>query len=72
MTSGAVDPPLGNTRLHVAKLLSALVATHNPDINSKLSELGTIGVLLVSILFYYFIFLVYILFAFFIFVISKN
>ncbi|XP_075230197.1 phosphatase 6 regulatory subunit 1-like protein fmt isoform X2 [Lycorma delicatula] len=46
MTSGAVDPPLGNTRLHVAKLLSALVATHNPDVNSKLSELGTIGVLL--------------------------
>lgn len=46
MNSGTVDPPLGNTRLHVAKLLSALVATHNIDVNNKLTEFGTIGVLL--------------------------
>ncbi|XP_039287274.1 serine/threonine-protein phosphatase 6 regulatory subunit 3 [Nilaparvata lugens] len=46
MTCGVVDPPFGKTRLHVAKLLVALIATHNPNINQSLHELGTIGVLL--------------------------
>lgn len=46
MTCGVVDPPFGKTRLHVAKLLVALIATHNPNINQSFSELGTIGVLL--------------------------
>lgn len=46
MTCGVVDPPLGNTRLHVIKLIAALISTHNPKVNKQLSELGTIQVML--------------------------
>lgn len=46
MTCGVVDPPLGNTRLHVIKLIAALISTHNSKVNKQLSELGTIQVLL--------------------------
>jgi len=45
-TAGLLDPPLGRTRLDVAKLICALLATNNKDINMKLSELGTINILL--------------------------
>ncbi|KAJ9574671.1 hypothetical protein L9F63_008203, partial [Diploptera punctata] len=45
-TAGTLDPPLGNTRLQVAKLIAALVATNNPDVNKELANLGTIEVLL--------------------------
>lgn len=48
MTCGVVDPPLGNTRLHIIKLIAALISTHNPKVNKQLSELGTIQVMLVS------------------------
>lgn len=45
-TIGLLDPPLGNTRVEVAKLLSVLVANNNLEINSKLAELDTINILL--------------------------
>lgn len=45
-TAGTLDPPLGNTRLQVAKLFAALVATNIPDVNKELANLGTIEVLL--------------------------
>lgn len=45
-TIGLLDPPLGNTRVEVAKLLSVLVANNNLEINNKLAELDTINILL--------------------------
>ncbi|KAL0280191.1 UNVERIFIED_CONTAM: hypothetical protein PYX00_001563 [Menopon gallinae] len=45
-TIGVLDPPLGNTRVEVAKLLSVLVANNNFEINKELAELDTINVLL--------------------------
>ncbi|KAJ1523259.1 hypothetical protein ONE63_001138 [Megalurothrips usitatus] len=45
-TVGTLDPPLGNTRIQVARLIAALVATNNPSVNQELSNLGTIEVLL--------------------------
>jgi hypothetical protein len=52
-TVGSLDPPLGNTRLHVAKLFAALVATNSADVNKELANLGTTEVLLVRFLMYY-------------------
>lgn len=46
-----LDPPLGNTRLQVARLVAALIATQDPPVLAKLAELGTLSVLLVSQLF---------------------
>lgn len=45
-TVGSLDPPLGNTRLHVAKLFAALIATHSAEVNKELANLGTTEVLL--------------------------
>lgn len=45
-TVGALDPPLGNTRLQVAKLIAALLATNSADVNKELANLGTTEVLL--------------------------
>ncbi|XP_026283493.1 serine/threonine-protein phosphatase 6 regulatory subunit 3 isoform X1 [Frankliniella occidentalis] len=45
-TVGTLDPPLGNTRLQVARLVAALIAVNNPAINQELANLGTIEVLL--------------------------
>ncbi|KAK7870635.1 hypothetical protein R5R35_009131 [Gryllus longicercus] len=45
-TAGALDPPLGNTRLHIAKLLAALLATNSGEVNKELANLGTLEVLL--------------------------
>lgn len=45
-TIGVLDPPLGNTRVEVTKLLSVLVSNNNADINKELTALGTINVLL--------------------------
>lgn len=45
-TAGALDPPLGNTRLHVAKLFAALLATGNVEVNKEFANLGTLEVLL--------------------------
>lgn len=49
-TVGTLDPPLGNTRLQVARLISALVATNNPAVNQELANLGTLEVLLVRMI----------------------
>jgi len=46
-TVGLLECPLGNTRLHVAKLLSALLATENLKIHESLETLGTFQTLLV-------------------------
>lgn len=46
-TVGLLECPLGNTRLHVAKLLSALLATENLKIHECLENLGTFQTLLV-------------------------
>ena len=45
---GTVDPPLGNARLSVVKLISALITTNIPEVNSILIQLNTFAVLLVS------------------------
>lgn len=49
-TVGSLDPPLGNTRLQVAKLFAALVATNSFDVNKELASLGTTELLLVRFL----------------------
>jgi serine/threonine-protein phosphatase 6 regulatory subunit 3 len=46
-TVGTLDPPLGNTRLQVAKLFAALLATNSADVNKEIASLGTTEVLLV-------------------------
>lgn len=48
-TIGLLDCPLGNTRLHVAKLLSALLSTENLKIHESLANLGTFQTLLVRL-----------------------
>ncbi|XP_064618233.1 serine/threonine-protein phosphatase 6 regulatory subunit 3-like isoform X3 [Liolophura sinensis] len=45
-TVGVMDPPLGNTRLQIVRLLTTLVSTNTHSINQELSSLGTIRVLL--------------------------
>ncbi|XP_069480212.1 serine/threonine-protein phosphatase 6 regulatory subunit 3 isoform X3 [Ambystoma mexicanum] len=46
MTWGILDPPVGNTRLNVIRLICSLLQTNTPDINLVLIELNTIGVIL--------------------------
>lgn len=46
LTCGVIDPPLGNTRLTVIMLISALISTNTPEVNEKLDELNTIQVIL--------------------------
>ena len=48
-TAGTLDPPLGNTRLQVAKLFAALLATNSADVNKEFAHLDTIEVLLVRV-----------------------
>ncbi|XP_059175019.1 serine/threonine-protein phosphatase 6 regulatory subunit 3-like isoform X2 [Physella acuta] len=43
---GTLDPPLGNTRLQVAKLVTALVGANMHEVNVELASLGTIQTLL--------------------------
>uniref|UniRef100_H2ZK13 Uncharacterized protein n=1 Tax=Ciona savignyi TaxID=51511 RepID=H2ZK13_CIOSA len=45
-TFGELKPPLGNTRLHVGKLLSAILITNTHNINVQLSELQIFNALL--------------------------
>uniref|UniRef100_F6UNS9 Uncharacterized protein n=1 Tax=Ciona intestinalis TaxID=7719 RepID=F6UNS9_CIOIN len=45
-TFGDLNPPLGNTRLHVGKLLSAILITNTHNINVQLSELQIFNALL--------------------------
>ncbi|XP_005094786.1 serine/threonine-protein phosphatase 6 regulatory subunit 3 isoform X2 [Aplysia californica] len=43
---GQLEPPLGNTRLQVAKLITALVGANMHQVNLELAALGTIQTLL--------------------------
>ncbi|CAI9548809.1 unnamed protein product [Staurois parvus] len=45
-TWGVLDPPVGNTRLHVIRLIASLLQTNTHSINIELIELNTIGVIL--------------------------
>ena len=47
-TIGVLEEPLGNARLHGARLVAALLHTHTPSINQELCRLNTMGLLLVS------------------------
>ena len=46
-TWGVLDPPVGNTRLSVVRLVSSLLQTNTSSINGDLMELNSIGVILV-------------------------
>ncbi|XP_040288329.1 serine/threonine-protein phosphatase 6 regulatory subunit 1 isoform X3 [Bufo bufo] len=45
-TWGVLDPPLGNTRLHVVKLLSSAVNANNRALNQELIELDAVNTML--------------------------
>ncbi|XP_049578576.1 serine/threonine-protein phosphatase 6 regulatory subunit 3 isoform X3 [Syngnathus scovelli] len=45
-TWGVLDPPVGNTRLHVVRLVVSLLQTNTPSINKELIHLNTLGVIL--------------------------
>lgn len=50
-TVGVLEQPLGNARLHVARLVAALLQTSDPSICQELCNLSTIDALLVFICF---------------------
>ncbi|XP_029650351.1 serine/threonine-protein phosphatase 6 regulatory subunit 3 isoform X3 [Octopus sinensis] len=45
-TIGILEPPLGNTRLQITKLITALIQTNSHEVNVELANSGTIGVML--------------------------
>ncbi|XP_047599373.1 serine/threonine-protein phosphatase 6 regulatory subunit 2 isoform X4 [Lutra lutra] len=45
-TIGVLEEPLGNARLHGARLMAALLHTNTPGINQELCRLDTMGLLL--------------------------
>ncbi|KAK2494406.1 hypothetical protein MC885_013976 [Smutsia gigantea] len=45
-TIGVLEEPLGNARLHGARLVAALLHTNTPSINQELCRLNTLGLLL--------------------------
>ncbi|XP_032869271.1 serine/threonine-protein phosphatase 6 regulatory subunit 3-like isoform X1 [Amblyraja radiata] len=45
-TWGTLDPPLGNTRLHVVKLVTSILQVNNGTVNQELMDLNTLDVLL--------------------------
>ncbi|KAJ8985553.1 hypothetical protein NQ317_019937 [Molorchus minor] len=45
-TVGTLNPPLGNTRLQVAKLLATIISSNNEELLSELESIGTFPVLL--------------------------
>lgn len=45
-TIGILDPPVGNTRLQVTKLIASLILSNNADLVQELISLGTLQVLL--------------------------
>lgn len=47
-TWGVLDPPVGNTRLNVVRLVASLLQSNTHSINSELINLNTLGVILVS------------------------
>lgn len=46
LACGTIEPPLGNTRLTVIKLIASLIATNTPEVNEALDRLNTVHVLL--------------------------
>ncbi|KAK9499280.1 hypothetical protein O3M35_002341 [Rhynocoris fuscipes] len=46
LACGTIEPPLGNTRLTIIKLISALIATNSQEVNDVLDQLNTVQVLL--------------------------
>ena len=50
-TVGRLEPPFGNARLQVAKLIVAILATNSEAVNEELARLGTLKVLWVGRLF---------------------
>uniref|UniRef100_A0A224X782 Putative sap family cell cycle dependent phosphatase-associated protein n=1 Tax=Panstrongylus lignarius TaxID=156445 RepID=A0A224X782_9HEMI len=46
LACGTIEPPLGNTRLTIIKLISALIATNTQEVNDVLDQLNTVQVLL--------------------------
>lgn len=49
-TWGVLDPPVGNTRLNVIRLISSLLQMNTSSVNQELIELNSIGVILVRTL----------------------
>lgn len=47
-TWGVLDPPVGNTRLNVVRLVASLLQSNTHSINTELISLNTLGVILVS------------------------
>lgn len=45
-TWGVLDPPLGNTRLHVVKLLASSLGTNNVALQNEIIELGALDTML--------------------------
>ncbi|GAB1609180.1 serine/threonine-protein phosphatase 6 regulatory subunit 3-like isoform X4 [Argonauta hians] len=45
-TIGILEPPLGNTRLQITKLITALIQTNSHEVNVELANSGTMGVML--------------------------
>lgn len=48
-TWGVLDPPVGNTRLSVVRLVASLLQSNTHSINVELINLNTLGVILVSV-----------------------
>ena len=46
-TIGALNPPLGNTRLQTIHLLTAIIEANDVKINQELLKLNTLSILLV-------------------------
>ena len=47
-TTGTLDPPFGNTRLQVMKLLVAMMSARSPELSAKLVEHDVFNTVLVS------------------------
>lgn len=45
-TFGVLDPPLGNTRLHVVKLFASLMHANNPSVNQELMDLNVLSTMM--------------------------
>lgn len=48
-TFGTLDPPLGQTRLEVCRLVNALINSNDDGVNRRLAELGALPIILVTI-----------------------
>lgn len=52
LTIGVLDPPFGNARLQIVRLITALLVTNIQDVYTKLAELNTLQVL-IDLFFHY-------------------